>query len=502
MLSLDVTRTNAFLGLAVAYLLQRTVSIWVEEFPGWRTWFNHGGPFATVMEMFFPRLGIRGRRLQLLDKRKMYNEWGVTTSISALPSLEMRLFVAHAEAIKDITLNRSVFLKPAYKNIVASEGHDWKRYRKISSPAFSPRNNRLVWTPVHQLPAWSTSDGIVDINPLDFTLPFALRVIGTAGFGQSMPWTSDHVEAPEGHALSFVESIEIVSNTALVNAIVPNWIPNWLSKGLRRTRLGFSEMRKYMTEMIQERREAGQNLNKFDLFSGLLETVVDDDETLALDESEIMGNVFVFLIAGHETTAHTLAYTFGLLALYQEEQELARRDVEDVCRDGQLPRLLRNFENVPFGSLCLAISFVTTIPKVVPEDTTITVSNNLGVKRVIAVPRGTEMSIHTTGLHYNAKYWPDPEAFKPEKFLDPSWPRDAFLAFSAGARSCIGRTFAETEAIAIISLILLKYRVEIQPSFLERTKMMTPMERREALLHSNNLLTLTPVNIPLRFIRR
>ena len=81
---------------------------------------------------------------------------------------------------------------------------------------------------------------------------------------------------------------------------------------------------------------------------------------------------------------------------------------------------------------------VTFIPKTVAEDTTLTAATTQGDKVVIPVPKGTLMGIDTAGLHYNPRYWEDPEAFKPDRFLG-EYNHDAFIPFSAGPRSCIGR---------------------------------------------------------------
>ena len=90
------------------------------------------------------------------------------------------------------------------------------------------------------------------------------------------------------------------------------------------------------------------------------------------------------------------------------------------------------------------------------EDTSLVIGNQAGETTVLPVPAGTEINIDVTGLHYNrksrlpqqtcpsdlqrlaARYWEDPFAFKPERFLG-EWNKDAFIPFSGGARACIGR---------------------------------------------------------------
>ena len=100
---------------------------------------------------------------------------------------------------------------------------------------------------------------------------------------------------------------------------------------------------------------------------------------------------------------------------------------------------------------------VPHIPKVSAFDTTLRTKNKNGETVVIPCPKGTQINLSAIALHYNrkleqqwnndgtedrftAKYWHDPHTFNPDRFLG-DWNRDAFLPFSAGARSCIGRRY-------------------------------------------------------------
>ena len=86
-----------------------------------------------------------------------------------------------------------------------------------------------------------------------------------------------------------------------------------------------------------------------------------------------------------------------------------------------------------------------------------------------------------------ARYWDDPESFKPERFLG-NYPRDAFIPFSGGPRGCIGRGFAETEAVAVLSMIVSRYKVEVreEPQFARETF----EQLRARLLETNITLTI------------
>lgn len=91
--------------------------------------------------------------------------------------------------------------------------------------------------------------------------------------------------------------------------------------------------------MIRGRQFADKSIERNDLFTSLLKANEDEDYkgTTKLSESELSGNIFIFLLAGHETTAHTLAFTFGLLALYPDEQEKLYQQIVSVMPKGRNP---------------------------------------------------------------------------------------------------------------------------------------------------------------------
>jgi cytochrome P450 len=208
------------------------------------------------------------------------------------------------------------------------------------------------------------------------------------------------------------------------------------------------------------------------------------------------------LIAGHETTAHTLCFTFALLALYPDEQEKLYKHILSVLPDGRFPTYeemaLLNYSTSVFYETLRMFPPVPNIPKISEEDTTLTFGNANGEKRTIPVPKGTRIIINPPGLHYNPRYWKDPHTFKPERFLE-DWPKDAFVPFSTGPRACLGRKFFETEGIAILTMIISRYKITIkeEPQFIGETF----EQRKNRVLKCKGEMTMTPIRVPLTFTR-
>ncbi|KAI9449693.1 cytochrome P450 [Russula earlei] len=467
--------------------------------------------------------------------------------ITVLPWPKCIVLLADPAAIKELTClltfglqvitSRAKFPKPVDlyapfaffgANIVTSEGEEWRKYRKRCSPAFSNRNNKLVWDETIRIMAdlfgqvWDDGSEIVVDHFLDVTVPIALFVIGVAGrFGRRVTWADD-LTVPPGHQLTFKDAFHVLSTNLIMKIILPDWAKN-ITDRTRKVHLAFVELKQYMLEMVEARRNGNKAEQCFDLLSGLLGASQDDPNNGAtLILPTILGNMFIFLLAGHETTAHTLCFSFALLALYPDEQERLYEHVKGVLSSlNGTPA----YEDMSRFTYALAVLFETlrmfppapVIPKVAAEDTTLTVSNAEGGQTTFPVPSGTEIHLHVAGLHYNPRYWKDPHRFRPERFLG-DWPKDAFIPFSqgisqshqdslsmsqkriAGARACLGRRFFETQGIAVMAMLVSKYKIEIkeEPQFAGET-----FEERYARITAfEQVLTTTPLRVPLVLRRR
>ncbi|KAJ3514321.1 hypothetical protein NLJ89_g2442 [Agrocybe chaxingu] len=438
------------------YIAFRNAVRSVLDLPGYRVLFTQ---YSLVANLLPPIPGISpGSNHFFTDKYATFERtgWDISTVVAALPDAEPTVVLADAEAIKEVTSSRARFPKPVAmyevlslfgRNIVASEGEEWKKYRKISAPAFSDRNNKLVWDETVRImiglfdEVWKNAQTISVDHCVEITLPIALFVIGIAGecFGRRISWQED-VAIPPGHEMSFKDALHIVSTDIFIKMFTPEKLLGLTTK-FRRIRRAFEELEMYMVEMIKER-QTSEKVERHDLFTSLLEANTNDLDVTSLTESELIGNIFIFLLAGHE---------------------------------------------------------VVNVPKYSAEDTTLVAGNPNGEKLTVPIPKGAKIAINTPGLHYNPRYWKDPHTFKPSRFLE-DWNKDAFLPFSAGARACLGRKFFETEGIAILTMLVSRYKISIKddPKFAHETL----EQRKKRVLATRNALTLTPLQVPLTFTRR
>ncbi|EKM77571.1 hypothetical protein AGABI1DRAFT_43298, partial [Agaricus bisporus var. burnettii JB137-S8] len=241
-------------------------------------------------------------------------------------------------------------------NVIASEGEVWKKYRKICAPKFSERNKLLVWDEAVLTMndifenAWENRERVVVDNFLDITLPLTLSVISAADFGRRTTWKGDKV-IPAGHRMTFKDSLYIVATYIVPKVILPDCV---IDDGDEAAQNPLTHQQSYMVEMIETRKKSGK-IERHNLSSNLLEANVDDGGTGTLNADELIGNIFIFLIAGHETTAHTLCYTFALLALYQDEQEKLYQDIRSIVKDTRAP----TYKEMPLLTRPLAVFYET-----------------------------------------------------------------------------------------------------------------------------------------------
>ncbi|KAH7096883.1 cytochrome P450 [Auriculariales sp. MPI-PUGE-AT-0066] len=403
----------------------------------------------------------------------------VISCVSLFPP-RVSYLLADPVALKEWNRSRASFTKPPKlynkvepfgRNIVSAEGADYKRRRGPAQSSFTERNNKFTFEASLSIAqklfssrGWRNKDVVECKDVADMMERFALRVIAVAGFGQDIVSEENDAAATE---VRLEHAFQVVSDHLMTLILVPRWLYP-IIPSLRPLAKSYAFVLSHIHVMMHERRTS-PDVVRSDLFSGLLGAA--DEASAAgkgdgLTDDELIADIVTFLVAGHETTAHALAFALALLAMHPVVQEKMYKDLQPfVSSDGDIA-----YNDIPKLSYTLAVFYEATrlhppifayTKGAVRSDVTLPTASG----EPIVVPEGTWLSAHVNALHYNPKCWPNPEIFKPERFLDPEWPRDAFVAFSSGPRACIGRRFAETEAVTFLATIIAQYRVELPPDF-------------------------------------
>ncbi|PSS35560.1 hypothetical protein PHLCEN_2v1488, partial [Hermanssonia centrifuga] len=254
-----VTSITLLLVALKKYLDYREAVKSVQNHPGFRTLFSSFGVLNQILfRVPIPGVSVGSFR-HWHAKHADFEYFGVDiiSHVSIVPTVTTRLFVADPAAAKEITAHRARFPKPVEyygalsffgRNIVASEGEEWKRYRMVTAPAFSEPNNKLVWDETVRIMndmfdnVWAGEDTIVVDQAVDVTLPIALFVIGAAGFGRRISWQDDLVVQP-GHKLTFKDSLHHVSTDIVLKILCPDWFLQYAPiKRLNTCQLAYDEL--------------------------------------------------------------------------------------------------------------------------------------------------------------------------------------------------------------------------------------------------------------------
>ncbi|KIK06373.1 hypothetical protein K443DRAFT_674356 [Laccaria amethystina LaAM-08-1] len=396
-------------------------------------------------------------------------------------------------------------------NLIAADGQVWRKHRRVMGPAFSNELYQLVWDQTRETyNEMITSEGWADKKTVDipvvqeYTFKLALLMIGRCGFGFSFNWSAP-ARAPDG-SMSLQEALRVVGDTHMIAIILPKWVQKLPFRRLKEARQAHEQLMDFMQNQAAERKaeiRAGITEGKEDVFTMLVKANEGEAGKSQLDDEELIGNVFIMLFAGHETTAHALAATLGFLAVYDDIQEEVFQQITSVVgweRDpvfddyAKLDKVLSAFYEAlrlfPAGFIMI---------REATEDTVLQIPNPVGQEGTTPLPvaKGTQVIVDMVGVQYNPRYFDEPGKYKPSRWYGVSNESEAFSAFSVGPRACIGRKFATTEAVCFLTLLLRDWRIE---------PILSEGETKEAwmgrVLDAKIVITLGVADVPVRLVRR
>ncbi|EAH4946429.1 cytochrome P450 [Campylobacter jejuni] len=235
--------------------------------------------------------------------------------------------------------------------------------------------------------------------------------------------------------------------------------PKWLSYVLgdrKRAKAG-DVIRQVLSDIIKPRYDMVDNAEFEDILGSLL-LVVDADTNKRFSFEEILDQVAMLFLAGHETTASSLTWTLYLLSLYPKEQEKAYEEITQVLQGGAIEishlRQFKYLTNIFKESLRLypPVGFFAREAK---KDTQV---------RDKLIKKGSGVVIAPWLIHRHEEFWTNPHGFNPSRF-EGEYKKDAYLPFGVGERICIGQGFAMQEAILILANILKTYKLELEEDF-------------------------------------
>jgi enediyne biosynthesis protein E7 len=217
-------------------------------------------------------------------------------------------------------------------------------------------------------------------------------------------------------------------------------------------------LRPLVQQLVVRRRERPQE-EHFDYVAMLMQAR-DKESGAPMGERELIDEVMTLIVAGHETTASGLNWTWYLLSQHREIEARLHAEI-DACEEFSEPSLAQ-MEALPYTR------------QVIDEALRLYPPGWLLSRRAIdqdllggyPIPAGTNVLLPLYLLHRHPRFWKDPEAFAPERFApehEAERPRFAYMPFAAGPRHCIGETFALYEMLMHLYKVARRYRLTYVP---------------------------------------
>jgi len=350
--------------------------------------------------------------------------------------------------------------------LLTTDGERHRRARRTMNRAFHQRQiaiagESMVEETLRALSRWRVGD---ELELYDWTRQLALRIALRALFGVD-PDRADE----SGAAEDFERALSFYRRDLVVQALRGPGTP-WATLHSARRRLD-----RLIKDEIDRRRRSGERGP--DILSLLLDAR--DDEGAGFSDAELRDHVMTLLFAGHDTTTSTIAFLFYELARHPAALERLY-DEQDRVLGGRVPGSGELVSDLP--ELQMAID--ETLRLFPPAWT--------GPRRAVetfefaghTVPAGMLVNYSSWASHHLPEVFPEPEEFRPERMSPEAkerLPKGAYVPFGGGSRTCIGMRFGLLEVATIATLILQRFRLDVAPGYVLRTRQMPTLSPREGM---------------------
>ena len=410
-----------------------------------------------------PRTWIPGAYLRAMQQRplpfltRIRSEYGDAARFRIGPAW-LYLF-AHPDEIRDALVVKSSSFEKGLalqrtkivlgQGLLTSEGDLHKRQRRLAQPAFHrERIQRYGEQMVER--ALITREEWRDGATLDLhheMMKLTLAVVAKTLFDANVDDEADEI----GGALT--ELVEMFP--LLMNPLSPLLLRLPLRR-VRRFEAALARLDKTIYSMIEQRRRG--SVDRGDLLSTLLLATDPEGDGGGMSDRQLRDEAMTIFLAGHETTANALAWTWYLLAQHPAVEEQLRRELSEVL--GGRPPSPADYPRLQYTEMVLAESMrlfppAWAVSRYSIEDVTIGRWH---------VPKGSIVLTSPWVTHRHPDLWPDPERFDPLRFTPEAKaarPKLAYFPFGAGPRICIGEGFAWMEGVLLLAALAQRWRFEV-----------------------------------------
>lgn len=350
--------------------------------------------------------------------------------------------------IKSMSLRSNFFQRLVGNGLLTSQGEEWKRQRRLTSPAFHRERiagyaDTMVDYSRRLTASWregETRD--MHREMMRLTLEIVVRCLFSADVSNDV----DEVGATLG------ELVKPFASQATLKWILNNRLPTPYHIHFHRLAKKIDDV---VYRIIAERHASGTDTG--DLFSTLL--AARDEDGSQMTDRQLRDEVMTLFLAGHETTALTLAWSWYLLGMNPDIEQQFHAELDEVLGDrnptfADLPRL-KYTEKIAKESMRLYPPAYGLGREAINDC-------EIGGYRV---PRGTQVFMFQWVTQRDPRFYDRPDEFMPERWTDQfaeQMPKYAYFPFGGGPRACVGASFAMMEIILVLATIGQKFRLQLE----------------------------------------
>ena len=352
----------------------------------------------------------------------------------------------HYQTGKDYVKGYAETLSIMGNGLLTSEGDFWQRQRRLAAPSFHQKritgySETMLRYTLQHIEAWHDGD-LIDVH--EEMTKLTLKIVCKTLFDEEIGGRAKDV----GANLAFL--LEHFIKNLLYQSIVPAWV---LAPSRKKAERSAKFLKEIITAIIQEHKS---NPQKDDLLSTLI--AAEDEDGKKMTDQQLQDEVMTLFLAGHETTASTLSWTFYLLSKNAAAREKFSAEIQTVL-SGRNP----TFEDLP--KLPYADAVVKESLRLYPPAWRVT---RQPIKDVelggYLVPARTIVFMPQWIVQRDKRYFKNPDEFVPERWLSEETkglPKFAYFPFGGGPRICIGNSFATMEAIIVLIAVSQRFLVDV-----------------------------------------
>ena len=371
------------------------------------------------------------------------------------PAAIKRVLIDNAANYQKTEITRRILEPGLGKGLITSEGETWRAHRRAMSPAFDHRSI-AAYTPVmteaaeELLVEWGKVAPGTGVDVQTAMMQVTLNIISRTMFSSD----SDDIATIMGRSAGRYQT-EMRPNIMDMLGW-PRWLTAWSRRQVARRTLG--EFDQVMDRLIDERTRDPGSYPK-DLLARLV-AARDDQTGIGMTAQEVRDHVITIFLAGHETTAMAMTWTWFLLSQHPVEEARLHAELDSVL-GGRAPTH-EDLSKLTYSRMVIEESMRIYPPVHTMARAAIGEDTLLGRR----IPKGSTVMIAPWLLHRHVKLWDNPGRFDPERFSperSAGRARFAYMPFGGGKRICIGAAFALAEATILLATLAQRYTLRVVP---------------------------------------